>query len=495
MMADYSLAQWKVDQSSDQVGQLRLHDPSWAEIVHRLHDLYRQHPDLIRLELLGQSVCGNDLWLLEITDPTIAAAEKETALLYACEHGDEHTATLALLQLIHWLLSPAAQAVRRQQRVLIIPCVNPDGYETFHQDNANGVNLFADYSFDHPPTQPESRAVYTVLEQHQPELVVSCHGIWLETEWAAIENCQGSYGNSGYDRCHSRLFAEKVNLACENAGYPQDRMEEDAERILRRDPEWPNHSFRSGDKITGGVYAYQRFHSLHLTAEIMFLGSGLKKLQTILQLGCRPWRYEPVPGYPVRVMTHTENFCVCSYGRNAEERRRSRIELWPSCEQLQRYFLPWHQDRGFLGFAVSIVPADLEIAARAKSVDDFLQGLPPIPELDLAALRQALGPVRLSAKLGLMREAPPLRQKRMPFIRCGLSLRARLLPGSKIKRVLINGHLAPRSRHCGYQTWTPKRSFQFLQLNIPPGKSPFCPDGKLQRLFCTIEYEPGHIPQ
>ena len=378
----------------------------------------------------------------------------------------------------------------------MIPVVNPDGYDTYHQSNMNGVNLYADYSLTGPPSQPESRAVWEVMERYAPEVFGACHGHWRQVRTYAFENCQGAYGTSRYDRTHARLFAEEVNRACEAAGYPQDRMEEDSERVLSPLPGFPNQGARSGDLITPGVYAYHRFHTMLFSMEIMYEESGLVKIRKILELGNQPWRYENTPGYPVRVMTPPEGHAVVAYGTTAAERRTSRLELWRNNDAITRFALPTTEDVGFVGFGFSVHPEDAVLGDGSVppiiTVGDVLDHFAGDPNLEMAPLREAYAPL-LAATWSRYQEPVPDQPSRLEQIEHGLSLRVRLLPGSWVKRLLVNGREVGPSAREGYEVWTPPGGATIMQLNLPGGPSAGAADGRLRRVICALEYEAGRV--
>jgi len=485
----YKGAKWKMSFSEDTIGRERSDDPTLEEISHFLKKLEKEYPDKVSVETIGKSVGGNDIFLVIVTDKNVSDENKQIPFFIGCEHGNEHSATTCLLNVLKWLVTPGADKIIRSQKILIVPCVNPDGYETLHFDNMNGVNLYADYSLTGKPTQPESQAVWKVMEKYQPEAFGSCHGTWKKVKYAAIENCQGSYGTSRYDRTHSRLFAEEVNKECEKAGYPQDRMEEDSERILPVLPGFGNHSFRSGSGITPGVYVYNRFHSLIFSMEIMYEESGLIKIKKILELGNKPWRYELLPGYPVRVISPPEPFSIVAYGTNVLEQRKSRVELWQSNDRITKYLLG--EEEGFMSFGFSILPEDRDFIC--EYVSEFLDHFSSDRNIDVESIRGVFGHNRLKRWWSKYFEPPSINSIPLPEIKNGISLRIRLLPGSKVKRVLINGRKAYVSEKEGYQVWTPKNSYTFLQINIPPGKSIAAPNKKLTRVICTVEYKPGKL--
>lgn len=489
----YANAKWGDSLAEDAARDPRVDDPSLEQIAAHLRDLAARYPECATYEVIGQSVAGHDLHLVEVTDRQVPDEDKQVAVFVGAEHGDEHSATTSLLTLLDWLVTPEAQAIRERQRVLVIPCANPDGYDTFHFQNMNGANLYADYTLDGEPTQPESQAVWAVIAREQPEVVGSCHGAWRVVRYATFENCQGSYGTSRYDRTHSRLFAEEVLRACEAAGYPQDRMEEDAERILSPLPGCEHHSFRSAGGVTGGVCAYHRFHTMLFSMEIMYEASGLIKLRKILEMGNQPWRYEKDPGYPVRVVLPPEPFAVAAYGQTAAARRRSRVELWQNNCCLSRYQLPQPQAPHLFGLALSIAPEDR--ACGAVTVDEALTHFGQDPNIEVGPLRQAFGPLLTHwwaryDEPGAVQDVP---RHAFDEIKHGACLRVRMLPGSRVQRVLVNGRQAPVSPVDGYETWTPHQHYPIVQINLPAGESLAAPNGRLRRVVCTIEMEPGRV--
>jgi hypothetical protein len=492
----YANAHWGPSFADDAARDPRDEDPTLDELTALLHNLAATYPTQVILEQIGESVAGNPLWLVEVSDRTVPDEDKQIAFFLGCEHGNEHSGGTALLHVLRWLVTPEAAEIRRCQRVLMIPVVSPDGYETYHQSNMNGVNLYADYSLTGPPSQPESRAVWGVMERYAPEVVGCCHGHWRNVRTYAFENCQGAYGTSRYDRTHARLFAEEVNRACEEAGYPQDRMEEDSERLLPPLPGFPNQSARSGDLITPGVYAYHRFHTMLFSMEIMYEESGLVKIRKILELGNQPWRYERTPGYPVRVMTPPEGHAVVAYGTTAAERRASRLELWRHNDAIVRFGLPTVEDPGFVGFGFSIYPEDHVLgdtsAPPLYTVGEVLDHFESDPNIDMPPLREAFGN-RQTAGWSRYQEPPPDQPSRLDEIRHGISMRVRLLPGSKVKRLLVNGREVGPSEREGYEAWTPPGGATIMQLNLPGGKSAGAADGHLRRVICALEYQPGRV--
>ena len=83
-------------------------------------------PRSVALEEIGHSVQGRPIRLLTITDQDIADEDKQRVLMVGQEHGQERSASLALLELARWLVTPAAAGIRRKQCIGLMPVVNPD---------------------------------------------------------------------------------------------------------------------------------------------------------------------------------------------------------------------------------------------------------------------------------------------------------------------------------------------------------------------------------
>jgi len=92
-------------------------------------DSLRGHP-LVRVEKLGESDEGRNLWLLRITGDSPRA--KKPALLYARLHAYESAGSYTMEGMVRWLISgePYAAAAVRQYVFHVIPMMNPDG--VFH---------------------------------------------------------------------------------------------------------------------------------------------------------------------------------------------------------------------------------------------------------------------------------------------------------------------------------------------------------------------------
>ena len=109
--------------------------PDYRHLSDRLHAFARDYPGLARLESIGKSHEGRDIWLLTITRFTTGAAETRPALwVDANIHSIELVGSVAALQLAELLLSGDGKRddISRcldRYTIYICPRLNPDGAE------------------------------------------------------------------------------------------------------------------------------------------------------------------------------------------------------------------------------------------------------------------------------------------------------------------------------------------------------------------------------
>jgi hypothetical protein len=140
-----------------------------AELVERLRALEARHRGRLALEDVGRSVQGRSIHLVTLgTGP-------RRILLWSQMHGDEPSATPALLDLADTLLgsdAPEPRAVLDGLTLLIVPMLNPDGAERYGRRNAQAIDVNRDAL--HLST-PEGRTLKAVRDRFQPELGFNLH--------------------------------------------------------------------------------------------------------------------------------------------------------------------------------------------------------------------------------------------------------------------------------------------------------------------------------
>ncbi len=140
-----------------------------ADLVERLRALEARHRGRIGLEEMGRSVQGRPLYLASLgTGP-------RRVLLWSQMHGDEPSATPALLDLADTLLSwesAETRAILDGLTLLIVPMLNPDGAGRYARRNAQAIDVNRDAL---SLATPEGRTLKAVRDRFQPELGFNLH--------------------------------------------------------------------------------------------------------------------------------------------------------------------------------------------------------------------------------------------------------------------------------------------------------------------------------
>jgi hypothetical protein len=135
-----------------------------------LADLQARHPGLITLVAEGRSCEGRSIPLLRVgTGPS-------GVLLWSQMHGDEPTATAALLDLLNWLgtrrADPVVQRILSDLTLWIIPMLNPDGTERTQRRNAQEIDINRDAL---RLASPEAQFLKAARERAQPAIGFNLH--------------------------------------------------------------------------------------------------------------------------------------------------------------------------------------------------------------------------------------------------------------------------------------------------------------------------------
>ena len=109
----------------------------YEELTQTLHALAEKHPVLCRVESVGRSVGGREIWLAEITNTeTGPAPDKPAFWVDGNTHAGEVTGSMAALYLIENLLEsygsdPLVTRLLDEQAFYVLPRLSPDGAEYY----------------------------------------------------------------------------------------------------------------------------------------------------------------------------------------------------------------------------------------------------------------------------------------------------------------------------------------------------------------------------
>ena len=100
----------------------------------------------------GRSSQGEPLWALDVTDPSSNSSAKPVVKLLGNTHGDEPAGREIVASLAEWLCERWARkddvqatSLLRDARLLLVPTLNPDGFEKHRRGNAAGADLNRDF--------------------------------------------------------------------------------------------------------------------------------------------------------------------------------------------------------------------------------------------------------------------------------------------------------------------------------------------------------------
>jgi murein tripeptide amidase MpaA len=107
---------------------------NYEQLTERLEQLADDYQDILRLDTLGRSHAGREIWLVILTDFASGDDRHKPAMwLDANIHSAELVSSMAALHFIQWLLEnrDADDILRclETRTLYICPRVNPDGAE------------------------------------------------------------------------------------------------------------------------------------------------------------------------------------------------------------------------------------------------------------------------------------------------------------------------------------------------------------------------------
>jgi hypothetical protein len=119
------------------------------------------------ITVLGNSVLGRPIQMVELTDGAVPDAGKKRVWVHTCVHPAETTAFFVTEGLLDFLVSgdPLAEVLLDRLIFDVVPMANPDGvFRGNYRTNANGVNLEEQWTAPYTSTVAEIVALRTRIE-------------------------------------------------------------------------------------------------------------------------------------------------------------------------------------------------------------------------------------------------------------------------------------------------------------------------------------------
>lgn len=176
--------------------------PTAQDMYDLLDDLVDEFPDYIERTLLGQDVAGNDIYQYRATPasywtrwydanaPEVLAKPK--IILFGANHGNEKEAALTNYKLLReiclrWREDERLAFLRWGMDLVLIPVLNPSGFNENDFLNGNGVNINRNfptgwenapgpsYKGPSPASEPETQIALQVFDDHPDACAIIDH--------------------------------------------------------------------------------------------------------------------------------------------------------------------------------------------------------------------------------------------------------------------------------------------------------------------------------
>ncbi len=142
----------------------------YEQIRRELRDLVDRSESLCTMENIGMSVEGRMLSMVHL------GKGSRRVLLWSQMHGDEPTATLALLDILNRILlgreEEWVRVMLQELSISIIPLLNPDGAELRQRRNGTGIDINRDAQ---ALSTPEAQALSRVHSRLRPDFGFNLH--------------------------------------------------------------------------------------------------------------------------------------------------------------------------------------------------------------------------------------------------------------------------------------------------------------------------------
>ncbi|MFP2928694.1 M14 metallopeptidase family protein [Pyxidicoccus sp. 3LG] len=191
-----------------------------GHVERHLKALRERAPDLFQLEVVGHSVEGRALYHVSL------GTGGRHVLLWSQMHGDEPTATTALLDFFEYVRThreePWVARMLGELTLHAVPLLNPDGAERFQRRNAQGIDINRDAL---ALQTPEARALKGLRDRLQPFIGFNLHNQgWRHAVGRTGRPASISLLAAAFDEARSdnpgRVLAKKVCAVIRDAVEP-----------------------------------------------------------------------------------------------------------------------------------------------------------------------------------------------------------------------------------------------------------------------------------
>lgn len=178
-LAAFAAAFWQTDNSYY----------SYPQMISLMDSLATHFPAICQKVILGQSAGGRELAILKISDNVTTDEAEPEVYFEGGIHGDELIGPELVIRLAREMIlgygtDPQFTTLINTREIWMFPLINPDGRVSVSRYNDNGVDVNRDWGYmwggegNSPAefSQPETRADFEFLRDHQFVVYTSYHG-------------------------------------------------------------------------------------------------------------------------------------------------------------------------------------------------------------------------------------------------------------------------------------------------------------------------------
>lgn len=162
----------------------------YAKVKEDLEKLEKDNPDLLEVEVYGQSKENRDLYAVHLATPLPAANFRPGLLLTGGTHGDELIGVETLFHVLEQTIAgvksgdPVIKAALEEFTLYFVPVVNSDGF--VRRDRyANGIDPNRDFPWPSQPSKRPNPAIQSLMD------FITRHNIVGAIDWHAFGSVVG----------------------------------------------------------------------------------------------------------------------------------------------------------------------------------------------------------------------------------------------------------------------------------------------------------------
>jgi len=145
---------------------------SHSEIILFIQSIEKEY-DLITSEVIASSVEGKEIFSVYFSNGVFGEDKSKIKLLiFAQQHGNEHSGKEGALLMITNLLKPENRYLFDKIDFALVPQVNPDGAEKDQRRNGNGMDLNRNHLI---LTEPETIGLHKLFNKYHFEVTMDVH--------------------------------------------------------------------------------------------------------------------------------------------------------------------------------------------------------------------------------------------------------------------------------------------------------------------------------